>query len=135
MNSPSPAQPHIPITVFTGFLGSGKTTIILSLLASLPSDYKVALLKNEFGDIKIDSQLFLNATSNSSTMINDSDPKSLDTCSKGKLEVMEFINGCVCCNLTGQIKNGLLEMRGKGGLSLGLESRVDGIIFRGVELE
>ena len=39
----------IPVTVFTGFLGSGKTTIILSLLNQLES-YKVVLLKNEFGD-------------------------------------------------------------------------------------
>jgi G3E family GTPase len=42
----------IPITVFTGFLGAGKTSIILSLLESLPKDYKVVLLKNEFGDVK-----------------------------------------------------------------------------------
>ena len=42
----------IPITVFTGFLGAGKTTLILSLLPRLPNDYKVVLLKNEFGDIE-----------------------------------------------------------------------------------
>jgi G3E family GTPase len=43
---------HIPITVFTGFLGAGKTSIILSLLPLLPKDYKVVLLKNEFGDVQ-----------------------------------------------------------------------------------
>lgn len=43
---------HIPITVFTGFLGAGKTSIILSLLPKLPKDYKVVLLKNEFGDVQ-----------------------------------------------------------------------------------
>jgi G3E family GTPase len=48
MTIPSP----IPITVFIGFLGAGKTSIILSLLPKLPKDYKVALLKNEFGDIE-----------------------------------------------------------------------------------
>lgn len=41
-----------PITVFTGFLGAGKTSIILSLLPRLPKDYKVVLLKNEFGDVE-----------------------------------------------------------------------------------
>lgn len=41
----------IPITVFTGFLGAGKTSVILSLLPQLPKDYKVVLLKNEFGDV------------------------------------------------------------------------------------
>lgn len=42
----------IPITVFTGFLGAGKTTLILSLLPILPKGYKACLLKNEFGDIE-----------------------------------------------------------------------------------
>ncbi len=36
----------------TGFLGSGKTTVILGLLPHLPVDYKVVLLKNEFGDVE-----------------------------------------------------------------------------------
>ena len=43
---------NIPITVFTGFLGAGKTSIILSLLPRLPQNYKVVLLKNEFGDVE-----------------------------------------------------------------------------------
>ena len=46
------AMKNIPITVFTGFLGAGKTSIILSLLPRLPKDYKVVLLKNEFGDVE-----------------------------------------------------------------------------------
>lgn len=46
------ANKPIPITVFTGFLGAGKTSIILSLLSRLPTDYKVVLLKNEFGDVE-----------------------------------------------------------------------------------
>lgn len=46
------APPFIPITVFTGFLGAGKTSIILSLLPRLPEGYKVVLLKNEYGDIE-----------------------------------------------------------------------------------
>ena len=50
--SPSGSPSQIPITVFTGFLGAGKTSIILSLLPQLPSDYRVVLLKNEFGDIE-----------------------------------------------------------------------------------
>ena len=40
------------MTVFTGFLGAGKTSIILSLLPQLPKDYRVVLLKNEFGDVE-----------------------------------------------------------------------------------
>jgi G3E family GTPase len=52
MPSSSVPPSQIPITVFTGFLGAGKTSIILSLLPQLPSDYRVVLLKNEFGDIE-----------------------------------------------------------------------------------
>jgi len=48
---------EIPVSIFTGFLGAGKTTIILSLLKQLPKDYKVCLLKNEFGDVQVDSEL------------------------------------------------------------------------------
>lgn len=47
----------IPITVFTGFLGAGKTSLILGLLPQLPEGYKAVLLKNEFGDVEVDSQL------------------------------------------------------------------------------
>ncbi|KAL5035670.1 hypothetical protein RTP6_003329 [Batrachochytrium dendrobatidis] len=48
------SKPAIPVTVLTGFLGAGKTTIILSLINKLPPNLKVALLKNEFGDVKGD---------------------------------------------------------------------------------
>ncbi|KDQ15807.1 hypothetical protein BOTBODRAFT_107848 [Botryobasidium botryosum FD-172 SS1] len=82
----------IPITVFTGFLGSGKTTTILSLLGQLPKDYNVVLLKNEFGDVEVDSQL---AKQSSLTAVS------------------EILNGCMCCILVGQMKNALLEIRDK----------------------
>lgn len=54
----------LPITVFTGFLGSGKTTQILSLLQRVPKDYKVCLLKNEFGDIAGKDDLICGAHAN-----------------------------------------------------------------------
>ncbi|KAG8731065.1 hypothetical protein FRC12_019909 [Ceratobasidium sp. 428] len=80
----------IPVTVFTGFLGAGKTTIILSLLPKLPKDYKVVLLKNEFGDVEVDSQLAANSS---------------------LAAVSEILNGCMCCILVGQMKTALLEIR------------------------
>ncbi|KAL1623582.1 hypothetical protein SLS56_008222 [Neofusicoccum ribis] len=80
----------IPITVITGFLGSGKTTLILSLLAQLPPDYRLALLKNEFGDVAIDSQL---------------------AASQAISGVQELLNGCICCNLTGQLQDALETLR------------------------
>ncbi|KAI0059170.1 cobW-domain-containing protein [Artomyces pyxidatus] len=86
---PSDAPPPIPVTVFTGFLGAGKTSIILSLLPQLPKEYKVVLLKNEFGDVEVDSQL---ANQSSLTAVS------------------EILNGCMCCVLVGQMKTALLEI-------------------------
>jgi G3E family GTPase len=83
----------IPITLLTGFLGSGKTTLLLSLIPqvkALNPDYKLALLKNEFGDLAIDSQL---ASSNAIS------------------GVREMLNGCICCNLVGQLGPALEELR------------------------
>jgi len=84
--------PPIPVTVFTGFLGSGKTTVILGLLPQLPKDYKVVLLKNEFGDVEVDSQLAKQSS---------------------LAAVSEILNGCMCCILVGQMKTALLEIRDK----------------------
>ncbi|KAF2178569.1 cobalamin synthesis protein/P47K:Cobalamin synthesis protein-like protein/P47K [Zopfia rhizophila CBS 207.26] len=76
----------IPITIITGFLGSGKTTLILNLIPQLPKAYRLALLKNEFGDVAIDSQLA------SASAISG---------------VQELLNGCICCNLVGQLSDAL----------------------------
>ncbi|KAG4285483.1 hypothetical protein FPRO06_06743 [Fusarium proliferatum] len=82
----------IPITIVTGFLGSGKTTLILNLIPQLRAqnpDYKLALLKNEFGDLAVDSQLAANSAISG---------------------VQELLNGCICCNLVGQLGPALEEL-------------------------
>ncbi|KAK2745877.1 hypothetical protein FQN57_003490 [Myotisia sp. PD_48] len=83
-------MPPIPITIITGFLGSGKTTILLNLIPQLDPTYRLALLKNEFGDLAVDSQL---ATTNSIS------------------GVRELLNGCICCNLVGQLGEALIQLR------------------------
>ncbi|KAI8622869.1 CobW/HypB/UreG [Xylariaceae sp. FL1651] len=83
----------IPITIITGFLGSGKTTLLLNLVPQLRSanpSYRLALLKNEFGDVAIDSQL---------------------AASSAVSGVQELLNGCICCNLVGQLGPALAELR------------------------
>ncbi|KAH9989037.1 CobW/HypB/UreG [Xylariaceae sp. FL0662B] len=83
----------IPITIITGFLGSGKTTLLLNLLPQLRAvnpSYRLALLKNEFGDVAVDSQL-----AQSSAVSG----------------VQELLNGCICCNLVGQLSQALAELR------------------------
>lgn len=80
----------IPVTIVTGFLGSGKTTLILNLIPQLPPSYKLALLKNEYGDLAVDSALA------SEVSISG---------------VRELLNGCICCNLVGQLSDALFELK------------------------
>jgi len=79
---------RIPVTVFTGFLGAGKTTIIINLLKQMPPDYKMVMLKNEFGNIEVDSKL-----------VKDSN-----------IKVTEMLNGCLCCILVGKLGNAINEI-------------------------
>ncbi|ETI26950.1 hypothetical protein G647_10049 [Cladophialophora carrionii CBS 160.54] len=80
----------IPVTIITGFLGAGKTTLILNLIPQLPKNYKLALLKNEFGDVAVDSQLAGSASISG---------------------VRELLNGCICCNLVGQLSDALFQLK------------------------
>ena len=77
-----------PVTVFTGYLGSGKTTIILGLIKQLPKSYRSVWLKNEFGDIDVDSQL----------------------AKENNIEVKEILNGCLCCVLVGRLGDALEDI-------------------------
>ncbi|PHH83410.1 hypothetical protein CDD82_1344 [Ophiocordyceps australis] len=82
-----------PITIVTGFLGSGKTTLILNLVPQLRAknpDYRLALVKNEFGDVAVDSQLASTAAVSG---------------------VSELLNGCICCNLVGQLAPALAQLQ------------------------
>ncbi|HBS84110.1 CobW family GTP-binding protein [Halomonas sp. 3D7M] len=49
---------RVPVHIITGFLGSGKTTLIHSLIEQKPVDEKWAILVNEFGQIGIDQAMF-----------------------------------------------------------------------------
>lgn len=81
----------IPVSVFMGYLGSGKTTIILGLLKQISGRENIVMLKNEFGDVAVDSKL---ATSQS-------------------VQVKEILNGCLCCVLVGKLQNALNEILDK----------------------
>ena len=72
----------IPATVVTGFLGSGKTSLIQNLLTSA-NGQKIALIINEFGDLGIDKELVLGC--------------ELEGCLDG--DIVELANGCICCTV------------------------------------
>ncbi|MBT3425343.1 MAG: GTP-binding protein [Gammaproteobacteria bacterium] len=69
----------IPITIISGYLGSGKTTFINQLLATDLLPRNTAILVNDFGDINIDANL-------------------IDQVS-GDGAIVSLKNGCVCCML------------------------------------
>ncbi|KAA0874964.1 CobW family GTP-binding protein [Nitrincola tapanii] len=70
---------QIPTHIITGFLGSGKTTVMNSLLAQKPKDERWALLINEFGQIGIDSALIADQGDD--------------------VQIRELAGGCFCCAL------------------------------------
>lgn len=84
----SPIISAIPTTLITGFLGVGKTTAILHLLANKPKHENWAILVNEFGEVGIDSALF-NGTLNSKNKENDTHEKGVF--------IREVSGGCMCC--------------------------------------
>jgi cobalamin biosynthesis protein CobW len=70
----------IPVTIVTGFLGSGKTTLICGLLKKIP-DRRLAVLINEFGEVSVDGTLLRAAGQEHGAEIHD------------------LPNGCICCTI------------------------------------
>ena len=94
MNDPGGA---IPVVVVTGFLGSGKTTLIRGLLAD-PRAAAAALIVNEFGEVGIDHHLF-RKTDDRITLLRD---------------------GCICCTLRDDLADAmrdLLDARDRGDIT------------------
>jgi G3E family GTPase len=73
---------NIPCTLVTGFLGSGKTTLINQLIATKPADERWALLINEFGRIGVDGALLTS---------------SQDSHTTNNIAIREVSGGCICC--------------------------------------
>ncbi|MBQ8121740.1 MAG: GTP-binding protein [Ruminococcus sp.] len=73
------------ITIFSGFLGAGKTTLIKKLINEGYKGEKLVLIENEFGDIGIDGGFL-------------KDPG---------IEITEMNSGCICCSLVGDFGKAL----------------------------
>ncbi len=78
---------NIGISVLTGFLGSGKTTVLTSLIKQKQMA-NAAIIINEFGEVGLDHDL-----------IETTDEK-----------VIELQNGCICCTIQGDLKTTLLNL-------------------------
>ncbi len=87
----------IPVTVITGFLGSGKTTLIRNLLQN-NQGRRIAVLVNEFGELGIDGDLL----------------RSCEVCPEDEVapqsNIVELTNGCLCCTVQEEFLPTMLEL-------------------------
>ncbi|MBO1325720.1 cobalamin biosynthesis protein CobW [Acetobacter sp. TBRC 12305] len=72
----------IPVTVITGFLGAGKTTLIRHLMAN-PQGRRLAVLVNEFGTLGVDGDILKSCADENCPAEN----------------IVELANGCICCTV------------------------------------
>ncbi|MEO0375678.1 MAG: cobalamin biosynthesis protein CobW [Cyanobacteria bacterium P01_A01_bin.17] len=79
----------IPVTVITGFLGSGKTTLVRHLLQN-NQGRRIAVLVNEFGEVGIDGDIL------KSCQVCDDDDTADSSVSPN---ILELANGCLCCTV------------------------------------
>jgi G3E family GTPase len=79
---------RIPVTVLTGFLGSGKTTLVNRILSE-QHGRRIAVIENEFGEVGVDHELVIGADE----------------------EIFETSNGCICCTVRGDLIRILAQLR------------------------
>ncbi len=80
-------EKKLPVTIITGYLGSGKTTLVNHILTNNKKK-KIAVIVNEFGEVGIDNELIV----------------------KTKEDIIELSNGCICCQVRGDIINMILKI-------------------------
>lgn len=73
---------RVPVTILTGYLGSGKTTLVNHILSDKTHGKRIAIIENEFGDVGIDDALM---AKNSKEQVEE--------------EIIEMMNGCICCTV------------------------------------
>lgn len=76
------ALAKIPVTIITGFLGAGKTTLIRHLMAN-PQGRRLAILVNEFGTLGVDGDILKSCADANCPLEN----------------IVELANGCICCTV------------------------------------
>ena len=96
MNSP---LARVPCTIVTGFLGSGKTTLIRHVLANAQGR-RLAVIVNEFGDVGIDGEILRGCG-------NDACPED---------NIVELANGCLCCTVADEFVPALDALLAKDGV-------------------
>ena len=88
----------IPVTILTGFLGSGKNTLIKRIQTETHGQ-KIAVIENEFGEENIDNEILVNDTQEN---------------------IIQMNNGCICCSIREDLRDTLqvlAEKKRKGELA------------------
>lgn len=78
-----PDSEKTPVTIVTGFLGSGKTTLVNYILKS-QNEWRICVIENEFGEVNIDEGLVSENIA-------------------AKEDIVSMDNGCVCCSVRGDL--------------------------------
>ncbi|HTU58898.1 MAG TPA: GTP-binding protein [Polyangiales bacterium] len=83
------SQAPVPVTIVTGFLGAGKSTLVQNWLAELPR-HETAVIVNERGEVGIDGELLAAHVA----------------------RLREISGGCVCCTSQAELMSALTELAG-----------------------
>jgi G3E family GTPase len=78
-----PESEKSAVTIVTGFLGSGKTTLVNYILKE-QTDWKICVIENEFGEVSIDNEL-------------------VEENMASREDIITMDNGCVCCSIRGDL--------------------------------
>ena len=87
------ANKIVPITLLTGYLGSGKTTLINHILNN-QEGYKVAVIVNDIGEVNIDADLIAKGG-----VVNQTDDS-----------LVPLQNGCICCTLKVDLMQQIVDL-------------------------
>ncbi|MCD8442300.1 cobalamin biosynthesis protein CobW [Tenacibaculum dicentrarchi] len=82
----------IPITIVTGFLGVGKTTLVHNMLKNA-NGKRIAVLVNEFGEVDVDGQLIASSE-----------------CGDEGCNLVQLPNGCICCTVQEEFLPSMLQL-------------------------
>jgi G3E family GTPase len=97
----------IPVTIITGGLGTGKTTVLRHLVAAKPRGEVWAVVVNEFGAVGVDGAAIEGAAAAGAAAGSDSaDPAE----GEGSVTIRQIAGGCMCCVTSGLLTPAIAQL-------------------------